>query len=80
MSSFGEPHAFKHKSHSGVDFVQYNKRQLSRIYPAGKRIDSSNYDPVEMWNAGCQIGEHMMYRREGNVSGHYIWRYRKIAF
>lgn len=57
MSSFGEPNAFKLKNSSGVDFVQYNKRQLSRIYPAGKRIDSSNYDPIEMWNAGCQIGK-----------------------
>ena len=58
MSSFGEPHAFKYKNQSAVDFVQYNKRQLSRIYPAGKRIDSSNYDPVDMWNAGCQIGKY----------------------
>ena len=34
----------------------YNKRQLSRIYPAGSRVNSSNYDPVNMWNCGCQIG------------------------
>ena len=57
MSSFGEATAFKLKNQSAIDFCQYNKRQLSRIYPAGKRIDSSNYDPVEMWNMGCQIGE-----------------------
>ena len=60
MSSFGEATAFKLKGTSAIDFCQYNKRQLSRIYPAGKRIDSSNYDPVEMWNMGCQIG---MYQR-----------------
>uniref|UniRef100_A0A6Q2XVU5 Phosphoinositide phospholipase C n=1 Tax=Esox lucius TaxID=8010 RepID=A0A6Q2XVU5_ESOLU len=28
---------------------------LSRIYPAGSRTDSSNYNPVPMWNTGCQI-------------------------
>ena len=28
------------------DFVKYNKRQLSRIYPKGVRFDSSNYMPM----------------------------------
>lgn len=42
---------------SGTNFVQYNTRQLSRIYPSGLRTDSSNYNPQEMWNVGCQIGE-----------------------
>ena len=37
-------------------FTEYNKRQLSRIYPAGRRVDSSNYNPVPLWNMGCQIG------------------------
>ena len=30
-------------------------KQLSRIYPGGARVDSSNYDPRLQWNAGCQI-------------------------
>jgi len=30
-------------------------KQLSRIYPGGGRVDSSNYDPRLQWNAGCQI-------------------------
>lgn len=38
-----------------MGFVDYNKKQFSRIYPAGTRVDSSNYDPVPAWNAGCQI-------------------------
>ncbi|KAG1709767.1 1-phosphatidylinositol 4,5-bisphosphate phosphodiesterase gamma-1 [Nymphon striatum] len=29
--------------------------KLSRVYPKGQRIDSSNYDPVPMWNCGCQM-------------------------
>lgn len=28
---------------------------FSRIYPKGARIDSSNYNPVPFWNAGCQM-------------------------
>lgn len=38
-----------------MGFVDYNKRQLARIYPAGTRVDSSNYNPVPGWMAGCQI-------------------------
>ena len=33
----------------------YNKRQMSRIYPKGGRVDSSNYMPQIFWNAGCQM-------------------------
>ena len=40
-------------------FVQHNKVQLSRIYPAGTRTDSSNYDPQPAWNCGCQIGKKL---------------------
>ena len=42
---------------NSTSFMMYNKRQLSRIYPSGRRVDSSNYNPVDMWNSGCQIGE-----------------------
>lgn len=41
----------------GSEFIQYNTRQLSRTYPSGLRTDSSNYNPQDMWNVGCQIGE-----------------------
>ncbi|KFD49915.1 hypothetical protein M513_09244 [Trichuris suis] len=36
-------------------FSSYNKRQMSRIYPKGGRVDSSNYLPQIFWNAGCQM-------------------------
>ncbi|CAH3045442.1 unnamed protein product, partial [Porites lobata] len=39
------------------EFVNYNKSFLSRVYPAGKRVDSSNFNPQDMWNCGCQMGE-----------------------
>ena len=28
-----------------IEMVNYNKRQLSRIYPKGARVDSSNFMP-----------------------------------
>lgn len=37
-------------------YIHHNMDKLSRIYPAGSRTDSSNYNPVPMWNVGCQIG------------------------
>ncbi|XP_027691728.1 1-phosphatidylinositol 4,5-bisphosphate phosphodiesterase delta-1 isoform X2 [Vombatus ursinus] len=55
MSSFTENRALKLAQESGNNFIRHNIRHLSRIYPAGWRTDSSNYNPVDMWNAGCQI-------------------------
>lgn len=37
------------------EFVQHTKRFLTRIYPSGIRVDSSNFNPQDMWNCGCQI-------------------------
>lgn len=44
---------------TGNEFVQHNAWQLSRVYPSGLRTDSSNYNPQELWNAGCQMGEEV---------------------
>ncbi|KAK1793287.1 hypothetical protein P4O66_011675 [Electrophorus voltai] len=38
-----------------LSYIAYNKRQMSRIYPKGGRVDSSNYMPQIFWNAGCQM-------------------------
>lgn len=35
--------------------LRYNKRQLSRVYPKGTRVDSSNFQPQLFWNAGCHM-------------------------
>lgn len=55
MSSFVESKMLNLANAQGAEYVEYNKRQLSRIYPAGGRVDSSNYNPQHAWNAGCQI-------------------------
>ncbi|XP_058486582.1 1-phosphatidylinositol 4,5-bisphosphate phosphodiesterase delta-1a isoform X2 [Solea solea] len=55
MSSFKESKAFNLADTSANAFMHHNMDKLSRIYPAGSRTDSSNYNPVPMWNVGCQI-------------------------
>uniref|UniRef100_A0A8C7SQL4 Phosphoinositide phospholipase C n=1 Tax=Oncorhynchus mykiss TaxID=8022 RepID=A0A8C7SQL4_ONCMY len=55
MSSFSESKARKLAKDTGAEFVHHNSRQLSRVYPSGMRTDSSNYNPQELWNVGCQI-------------------------
>ncbi|XP_037772909.1 1-phosphatidylinositol 4,5-bisphosphate phosphodiesterase classes I and II-like isoform X6 [Penaeus monodon] len=55
MSSFVETQASNLLKESPMEFVNYNKRQLSRVYPRGTRVDSSNFLPHQFWNAGCQL-------------------------
>ncbi|KAM5157020.1 1-phosphatidylinositol 4,5-bisphosphate phosphodiesterase delta-1 isoform 2-T2 [Mantella aurantiaca] len=55
MSSLTESKALRLANESANSFIRHNTRQLTRIYPDGRRTDSSNYSPVDMWNVGCQI-------------------------
>jgi len=55
MCSFSENKVNKFLAKQTADFIDYNYRNLSRIYPKGMRVDSSNYDPVPSWNVGSQI-------------------------
>ncbi|XP_034713778.1 1-phosphatidylinositol 4,5-bisphosphate phosphodiesterase beta-2 [Etheostoma cragini] len=55
ISSFVETRGEAMISKTAVEFVEYNKRQMSRIYPKGTRMDSSNYNPQPFWNVGCQM-------------------------
>ena len=54
MSSFGESKAekFVRNKKDLREWIVSNARELSRIYPAGARVDSSNYNPVGSWSAG----------------------------
>ncbi|BFZ04244.1 hypothetical protein BsWGS_07283 [Bradybaena similaris] len=38
---------------TGLNAITHHR--LIRTYPAGSRTDSSNYNPVPMWNHGCQV-------------------------
>lgn len=34
---------------------EYNAHHMTRTYPAGSRVDSSNYNPILAWAMGCQM-------------------------
>ncbi|XP_077434093.1 1-phosphatidylinositol 4,5-bisphosphate phosphodiesterase beta-2 [Vanacampus margaritifer] len=55
ISSFVETKGEAMIAKTAVEFVEYNKRQMSRIYPKGTRMDSSNFSPQPFWNVGCQM-------------------------
>ncbi|CAO3569789.1 unnamed protein product [Mortierella alpina] len=37
------------------EYINMNKSHLTRVYPAGFRINSTNYDPHHHWAAGAQV-------------------------
>lgn len=43
------------------EFIYHTRKFITRIYPKAMRADSSNFNPQEFWNVGCQMG--MLYRR-----------------
>eukprot|EP01134_Creolimax_fragrantissima_P006680 CFRG6680T1 len=55
MSSFSEANAKKKCEKEAQEYAKYSTRQLSRIYPSAKRMDSSNYNPQTMWACGAQM-------------------------
>jgi phosphatidylinositol phospholipase C, delta len=44
----------KNDAHADL-WRQYNVKHMTRTYPAGSRVDSSNYNPVLAWAMGCQL-------------------------
>ncbi|XP_053113495.1 1-phosphatidylinositol 4,5-bisphosphate phosphodiesterase zeta-1-like isoform X1 [Hemicordylus capensis] len=54
-NSIGEGRARKLTKQLANEFVQHTVRFITRIYPKGLRTNSSNYNPQEFWNVGCQI-------------------------
>lgn len=34
---------------------EYNQHHMTRTYPAGTRVNSSNYNPILAWSMGCQL-------------------------
>lgn len=76
MSSFDEKQATMLLKESPIEFVKYNKQQLSRVYPAGTRFDSSNFMPQVFWNAGCQLValnfQTLGTSNENNVKGNEV--------
>ncbi|CAL1293033.1 unnamed protein product, partial [Larinioides sclopetarius] len=56
MSSFPETKIQKYIGPEKCKLLlNYHRTQFSRVYPKGSRIDSSNYDPLKIWNVGVQM-------------------------
>ncbi|XP_059187516.1 1-phosphatidylinositol 4,5-bisphosphate phosphodiesterase eta-1 isoform X2 [Centropristis striata] len=64
--SFSETRAQSLVNHKAEQFLAFNQRQLSRIYPSAYRIDSSNFNPQFYWNVGCQLVA-LNYQTEGRM-------------
>ena len=43
------------KKKDGRKWAIYNQSHMTRTYPAGSRVDSSNYLPILPWSVGCQL-------------------------
>lgn len=56
MHSFSESKVRSKCRHKlSGQWMKYNQRHMSRTYPAGSRLDSSNYNPMLAWSVGCQM-------------------------
>ncbi|XP_042557931.1 1-phosphatidylinositol 4,5-bisphosphate phosphodiesterase eta-2 [Dipodomys spectabilis] len=66
VTSFSETKAHQILQQRPAQYLRFNQRQLSRIYPSSYRVDSSNYNPQPFWNAGCQMVA-LNYQSEGRM-------------
>lgn len=56
MTSIGEMKISDLLEENDMEYCRsLTKAIMVRTYPAGLRTDSSNYNPIQMWNAGCQV-------------------------
>jgi phosphatidylinositol phospholipase C delta len=57
MHSISEPKIAKILGKSGQpakSWREYNQKHMTRTYPSGVRVDSSNYNPIMAWAVGSQ--------------------------
>ncbi|MGH0140294.1 UNVERIFIED_CONTAM: hypothetical protein FKN15_046075 [Acipenser sinensis] len=64
--SFSETRAHQLVNQKPEQFILFNQKQLSRIYPSAYRVDSSNFNPQAYWNIGCQLVA-LNYQTEGRM-------------
>ncbi|XP_038611833.1 1-phosphatidylinositol 4,5-bisphosphate phosphodiesterase delta-1 isoform X2 [Tachyglossus aculeatus] len=79
IPSFSENKALRLVYEEGTSFIRHNAKYLSRIYPAGRRTDSSNYSPVGLWNVGCQIVA-LNFQTPGSEMDVYQGRFQDNGF
>ncbi|XP_012588274.1 PREDICTED: 1-phosphatidylinositol 4,5-bisphosphate phosphodiesterase zeta-1 [Condylura cristata] len=54
-NSIGETRARKLCKLRAPEFILHTRKFMTRIYPKATRADSSNFNPQEFWNIGCQM-------------------------
>ncbi|KAM5334996.1 1-phosphatidylinositol 4,5-bisphosphate phosphodiesterase zeta-1 isoform 1-T1 [Glossophaga mutica] len=54
-NSIGESTARKLSKLKASEFVLHTSNFITRIYPKATRADSSNFNPQQFWNIGCQM-------------------------
>lgn len=55
MHSFSEDKIRTHALDSRRNCIIYNQSHMSRVYPGGIRLGSSNYNPLQAWAIGCHL-------------------------
>ncbi|XP_066217223.1 1-phosphatidylinositol 4,5-bisphosphate phosphodiesterase zeta-1 [Saccopteryx leptura] len=54
-NSIGETTARRLSKLKAREFILHTKKFITRIYPKATRTGSSNFNPQEFWNVGCQM-------------------------
>lgn len=54
-------------------FYRFTQRNILRVYPAGNRVNSSNYDPTAAWIHGAQmVAQNMQVRPVVELGGKFV--------
>ena len=56
-----------------LDLIKLTKQHLVRVYPGGKRQDSSNIHPISYWNHGINIFLDFSFHSFLHYSQVYKW-------
>ena len=67
MFSFSEKRSNSLLQKNEKEYKDYNTRYLTRVYPSGIRVNSSNVDPLPHWLCGAQLVA-MNYQTYGKSS------------
>ncbi|CAF0886790.1 unnamed protein product [Rotaria sp. Silwood1] len=74
VCTFSENAALRLATSDAEEFINYNKLFISRVTPGTWRVDSSNLNPQDFWNVGCQMVS-MNYQTSGKFMDVYFGRF-----
>jgi phosphatidylinositol phospholipase C epsilon len=62
--------------------LEHTELQLVRVYPAGMRIDSSNFNPIPFWSCGIQmaVSRANLFVRNIFLSKYQAWVNLVVVF